>query len=170
FMAELTSQPVKTFSIGFPEEEFSELDYARSAARHFGTDHHEYVLESERIDVLDELIWHFGEPFADASALPAWYLSKLTRKSVTVALTGDGGDELFGGYNWYQTDRFLAAASRLPPWMARIGSKLRTGSGLRPLNRIGKIAGLLAVAPKIRYAALRRIIAPEVKRLMYTPE
>lgn len=170
FMAELTPHPIKTFSIGFPEEGFSELRYARSAARYFGTDHHEYVLEAEGVDVLDELVMHFGEPFADASALPTWHLSKLTRKSVTVALTGDGGDELFGGYNWYRTDRFLMAASHLPAWIARLGSKLKVGSRLRPLDRIERLAGLLTLEPHDRYAALRRVISPEVKRLMYAPE
>ncbi|MGH7164814.1 MAG: asparagine synthase (glutamine-hydrolyzing), partial [Nitrospiraceae bacterium] len=125
FMAELSPQPVQTFSIGFVEEDYSELSHARTIARHFGTDHHEYVLEPDAVGILDELAAHFGEPFADPSALPMWYLAQLTRKSVTVALTGDGGDELFGGYAWYRTAQALEAASFVPGWMARMGSCLQ---------------------------------------------
>jgi asparagine synthase (glutamine-hydrolysing) len=170
FMAELSSRPVKTFSIGFPEAEYSELPYARIVARHYGTDHHEFVLEPQGIEVLDRLVSHFGEPFADSSALPTWYLSQLTRKSVTVALSGDGGDELFGGYDWYRTARFLEAASAMPTWLARGTAWLAGVPGPRVLRRVGKAAQLVTLPAGARHATLREIVAAHIKAQLYTPE
>jgi asparagine synthase (glutamine-hydrolysing) len=170
FMAELSSRPVKTFSIGFPDEDYNELRYARVVARHFGTDHHEYVVEPDAVGVLDEMVSHFGEPFADSSALPAWYLAQLTRKSVTVALTGDGGDELFGGYGWYETGRLLNAARWIPRWMAQPAAFLAAMPLPRALKRIGKVAQLLTLSSGGQYAGLRRLVTPDVKRILYRPE
>lgn len=170
FMAELSSYPVKTFSIGFPESEYSELVHARTVARHFGTDHHEYVLEPGGIDVLDQIVGHFGEPFADSSALPTWYLSKLTRKSVTVALTGDGGDELFAGYPWYVTGRLLEWASQFPSWVVQAGCGLAKLGGLRLASRARRVASLVALSSGQRFAALRAVVKPELKQILYTPE
>lgn len=169
FLAELSSQPVKTFSIGFPEADYSELPYARTVARHFGADHHEFVLEPDGVGILDELVTHFGEPFADSSALPMWYLAQLTRKSVTVALTGDGGDELFGGYGWYQTSRMFESASFVPRWVAQAGSDLAL-SKPKLMRKVGKAAALLALSPGERHAALRQIVSPGVKTMLYSPE
>jgi asparagine synthase (glutamine-hydrolysing) len=100
-MSRVSSRPVKTFSIGFDDPEFDELEHARTVARHFGTDHHEFVVKPDGLSILDELIAHFDEPFADSSAIPTWYVSEIARKHVTVVLSGDGGDELFGGYDRY---------------------------------------------------------------------
>jgi asparagine synthase (glutamine-hydrolysing) len=105
------TQPVKTFSIGFEDETENELPYARQVAQHFGTDHHEFIVRPELISVLPQLVWAFDEPFADSSMLPTYYVSKLAREFVTVALTGDGGDEIFGGYMSYQRE---LAIDRLP--------------------------------------------------------
>src|SRR5258708_8391848 len=90
-MSQMMSQPVKTFSIGFEEDDYSELTYARQIAKRFGTDHHEFIVRPDLISVLPELVWAYDEPFADASMLPTYYVSKLAREHVTVALTGDGG-------------------------------------------------------------------------------
>ena len=168
FMAELSSQRVKTFSIGFPDEDYSELPYARTIARHFGTDHHEFVLEPDAISVLDEMVSHFGEPFADSSALPTWYLAQLTQKSVTVALTGDGGDELFGGYAWYNTGRLLGTAGWIPRWMTHFLADLATLPVHRSLKRIGKAAEMLALSPGQRYAAQRQTASPHIKKILYS--
>jgi len=100
-MARSSSQPVKTFCIGFKEAEFSELHYARQVAEMYGTKHTEFIVEANMADVLETLVRHYGEPYADSSALPSYFVSRETRKSVTVALNGDGGDEAFGGYLRY---------------------------------------------------------------------
>lgn len=97
-MATLSSRPVQTFSIGFDDARYDELPEARRVASAFNCDHHEFVVTPRAVDVLPRLVRHFGEPFADSSAIPTFYLSQLTRAHVTVALTGDGGDEVFGGY------------------------------------------------------------------------
>lgn len=113
-MSQILDTPVKTFSIGFNEDSFDELKYARLAARHFKTDHHEFILTPDFVDVVDELVRHFDEPFADSSALPTYMVSKLAREHVTVVLSGDGGDELFAGYTRYATDRSRSGLGRLP--------------------------------------------------------
>ncbi len=169
-MAELSDRPVRTFSMGFAEEQYSELPYARTLARHFGTDHHEYVLEPNGVEVLDRLVSHIGEPFADSSCLPTWYLAEMTRKSVPVALTGDGGDELFGGYAWYRTGHLLNRLAVVPPAVWRgIGrlSSLLPGAGLRRVNRL---ANVLTLLPGGRYAWLRQQMSSEIKKRIYAPE
>lgn len=101
-MSQISSKPVKTFSVGFEEAEFSELGYAKIVADRFKTEHHEFKLKANFIDILPKIIWHYGQPFADPSALPTYLVSHETRKHVTVALNGDGGDESFGGYLRYK--------------------------------------------------------------------
>ncbi|HEX6625688.1 MAG TPA: asparagine synthase C-terminal domain-containing protein, partial [Pyrinomonadaceae bacterium] len=118
-MARAMNQPVKTFSIGFNEDSYSELKYARVTAERFGTEHHEFVVTPDICHVVDELVWHFDEPFADSSAIPTYMVSKLAREHVTVALSGDGGDELFAGYTRYVVDRRRGGFARLPPLVRR---------------------------------------------------
>jgi len=108
-MSELSERPVKTFSIGFEEQQFSELHFAKAVAERYGCEHTEFVVKPEMAEVLPKLAWHYGEPYADASALPSYYVSRETRKHVTVALNGDGGDENFAGYVRY----FAMKLSRL---------------------------------------------------------
>jgi len=100
-MSRIMDEPVKTLSIGFEEKKFDETPYARIVAEHFGTDHTEHIVRPDAIDILPNLVWHYDEPFADASAIPMHYISKLAKKKVTVVLTGDGGDESFAGYHRY---------------------------------------------------------------------
>ena len=97
-MAQLERRAVQTFSIGFDVAEFDETAHAREVAQLFGTEHHEFVVEPRAIEILPRLVWHYGEPFADSSAMPTFHLAEQTRRHVTVALTGDGGDENFAGY------------------------------------------------------------------------
>ncbi|HEU4597997.1 MAG TPA: asparagine synthase (glutamine-hydrolyzing) [Pyrinomonadaceae bacterium] len=113
-MARHTERPVKTFSIGFNEDSYNELKYARVAAKHFGTEHHEFVVTPDICAVVDELVWHFDEPFADSSSIPTYMVSKLAREHVKVVLSGDGGDELFAGYTRYVIDRRRSGFARLP--------------------------------------------------------
>jgi len=112
-MARNMSQPLKTFSIGFREAAFNELPDARRVAKHIGADHHEYIVEADAVGMLDKLVWHFDEPFADSSAIPTYLVSKLAAQHVKMVLSGDGGDELFAGYERYVKYRQLSA------WRAR---------------------------------------------------
>lgn len=100
-MSRVSTSPVRTFSIGFQDESYNELPFARQVAERYSTEHHEFVVKGDALAVLPTLARAFGEPFADSSAIPSYYLSKMTRNSVVVALNGDGGDELFGGYLRY---------------------------------------------------------------------
>lgn len=126
-MARHMGQPVKTFSIGFHEDSYNELKYARLTAEKFGTDHHEFFVTPDICEVVDELVWHFDEPFADSSAIPTYMVSKLARDHVTVVLSGDGGDELFAGYTRYAVERKRGGFERLP-------KPLREGL-MRPLSQ-----------------------------------
>ncbi len=100
-MAKVSNAQVKTFSIGFEEEEYNELPYARMVAERFETDHHEFVVKADVAELILQLVQNFGEPFGDSSAIPAYYVAKMARSEVTVALSGDAGDELFAGYSKY---------------------------------------------------------------------
>jgi asparagine synthase (glutamine-hydrolysing) len=101
-MAEASSGPVKTFSIGFPQKAYDETQYARMVAEQYGTDHEEFIVEPNAVEMLPTLAWHYDQPYSDSSALPTYYVSQMTRRRVTVALNGDGGDEFFGGYERYR--------------------------------------------------------------------
>lgn len=119
-MAELSDAPVKTFSVGFEEEAFSELEYARAVAKRYATDHHEFILKYGDIpSTLEKITYHFGEPFADSSAIPLYHISKLTREHVTVVINGDGGDEDFAGYQRYWLDRYANIYTRAPHFLSR---------------------------------------------------
>jgi asparagine synthase (glutamine-hydrolysing) len=104
-MADVGGGTVTTCSIGFAEEEFNELAYAREVAGCFKTDHHEQIVRPDAVEVVEKLVWHYDEPFGDSSAIPTYYVSKAARERVTVALAGDGGDENFAGYRRYYFDR-----------------------------------------------------------------
>lgn len=114
-MAGLSDKPVVTNSIGFDEEEFNELHHADRVAERFRTEHHRYVVRPEAVDVVEKLAWHYDEPFADYSAIPTYYVSKMARQNVTVALSGDGGDENMAGYRRYRfDDRERRIRARIP--------------------------------------------------------
>ena len=140
---------VKTFSIGFSAKEYDETGYARMVAQRYGTEHQEFLVEPDAIAVLPQLAWHYGEPFADPSAIPTYYVAQLARQKVTVALTGDGGDECFLGYRRYRAMRYLSQLDRLPRW-----------------SRAG-IARTLAFAPR-QWARRRRI--PQICSILGAPE
>jgi asparagine synthase (glutamine-hydrolysing) len=156
-MQRMLGQPVKTFSIGFPVKEFDETAYAREVATRLGTEHHEFRVEPQGIDVLEKMVWHYDEPFADSSAIPTYYVAQLTRQHVTVALTGDGGDELFAGYLRYRAVRVAAWFDHLPRWARAIlgNSRWHGLSYRRPqgsfLRRVGRLSEALGYSPQRRY-------------------
>ncbi len=115
-MARASSRPVKTFSVGFDNHDFSEAHYARIVAKRFGTEHHELVIEPDIGDAVDNLTHALEEPFADSSMLPTYFVSCLARQHVTVALSGDGGDELFAGYDRYQVNLRRRIFDLIPDW------------------------------------------------------
>ncbi len=118
-MARETSRPVKTFSIGFRQEEFNEAPYARLVAQKFGTEHHELIVEPDLAGTVEQLTAHMEEPFGDSSMLPTYFVSKLAREHVKVALSGDGGDEAFAGYERYRIHLQDRAYGRVPEWAKR---------------------------------------------------
>ncbi len=161
-MAEMSSQPVETFSVGFEETSFSELPYARLVAERYATHHHEFILSySDLPTTIQKMATHFGEPFADSSALPLYLLSRITRPHVTVALNGDGGDDIFAGYMRYWLDAWANAYLHLPGLLTRkmlpsiinlfhdradkpVGAGLVNGlKRLEQLTRIDKRASIL---------------------------
>ncbi len=123
-MTRHSSKPIETFSVGFAEEDYSELKYARMVAEAFGTNHHEFTIEPEVMAVIPRLVWHLDEPFGDYSIIPTFYVARATRKFVTVALSGDGGDEVFAGYEWYKAIRIAQKYKRLPRFMREIVYRL----------------------------------------------
>ena len=116
----LSSQPIKTFSIGFPVKEYDESDGARQVAEYLGTDHHALQVDPTGVDILPKLVWFYDEPFGDSSAIPTYHLARLTREHVTVALSGDGGDELYAGYNRYRAVGLAERFDRLPGPLRKI--------------------------------------------------
>jgi asparagine synthase (glutamine-hydrolysing) len=118
-MSETSSEPVKTFSIGFTSDKFNELPLARIVAERFGTEHHELIVEPDALEVIPRIVRHYGEPFADDSSIPSFYVAEMARAHVTVALNGDGGDESFGGYPRYAVNRASAQLDRVPVALRR---------------------------------------------------
>jgi asparagine synthase (glutamine-hydrolysing) len=159
-MSELSTGRVKTFSIGFDQQDFSEIEHARRVAERFGTEHHEFVVRPDALEVLPTLVRHYGEPYADSSAIPTYYLSKMTRQHVTVALSGDGGDESFAGYERYAAMRIAEFYNRLPglvrdrvldPAIAAMPAARATRS---TYGRARRLLGVMGRPQSERYLAL----------------
>jgi len=167
---------VRTFTIGFEEQDYSELAGAKRVARHFGTEHHELVVRPDTLGILPTLVRHYGEPFADSSAIPTYYLARMAREHVTVALGGDGGDELFGGYGRY---RAMAMAEKLDwipgpirrgTWQAVRSLLPDTGSERSPRARLRRFARGVAEPAASRYAQIAGIFAADRLFAAATPD
>ncbi len=164
-MSAMMSQPVKTFSIGFEEDDYSELPYARQVAKRFGSEHQEFFVRPDLVSVLPELVWAFDEPFGDASMLPTYYVSKLAREYVTVVLTGDGGDEIFGGYTHYRREFQI---QRIPSTLRCVlgYASMLMPNGMRGKKRLHNM--LFDHATRSVYAI--KLFPDEARELMYSPE
>jgi asparagine synthase (glutamine-hydrolysing) len=144
-MARLSPNPVKTFSIGFPETEYNEAPRARRVADAFGTDHRELILDPDVLECVEDIAWFLDEPFGDSSAIPTYMVSKLAAEEVTVVLSGDGGDELFAGYDKYRVEererryRFIPALARRA--LGGVGGKMPEGMKGRNLLRHISLSG-----------------------------
>ncbi len=165
-MAGLMDQPVKTFSIGFAESDFNELRYARMVAEKFGTDHRELMVEPSVVDVLEDIAWYLDEPFGDSSAIPTYLVSKMAAEHVTVVLSGDGGDELFGGYDKYRIEgRERGALPALARAALRALGRLLP-DGMKGRNYV-RHHGLLGAE---RYLDASTLFREDQKRSLFQPE
>jgi asparagine synthase (glutamine-hydrolysing) len=175
-MARLSGQPVKTFSIGFEEKEFDELSYARIVSDHFSTEHHEFIVKPNAIEILPKLVWHYNEPFADSSAIPTYYVANLTKDFVKVVLTGDAGDENFAGYPRYLRSMWVASFTRIPEKLRRdlLPYFLRVFSGLhwreKTLNRLADFMESLSTDQTKNYAEQIKIFSAKEKEIIYTDD
>lgn len=160
---------VETFSIGFPDSRYDERDPAREIARHFGSVHHDALVEpTDLVELLPRMVHHYGEPFADSSAVPSFYLARMARERITVALTGEGGDELFGGYYRHQAARLAAHLDRLPSAVrrgagtnaGRLGDEFAHPMSVR--HKLYRFLRSVALEPGERYAEWTAVLgAPE---------
>ncbi len=174
-MAKLAPGTVKTFSIGFESEAFDELPHARALAQRFDTEHHEFVVQPHALELLPRIARHYGEPFADSSAIPCFYLADLTRQHVTVALNGDGGDEAFGGYTRYVANRLGGRLERLPLALRRAvaaaGRRLPAGGEVSsPLNKARRLSSSLALDGPSRYARYVNYFTDEQRAALYSDD
>ena len=171
-MARVGGGRVKTFTIGFGDKRYDETRYARMVAERYGTDHEEFIVEPDAVAILPRLVWHYGEPFADPSAIPTYYVSEMARRKVTVALNGDGGDEAFLGYSRYQAMRHLSQLDRLPEWGRLALARLLAcaPSGLQRELRLPQIRDILEASSgrsEQRYAGTIVFFADRDKQAGY---
>ncbi len=169
FMAMHSSQPVKTFSVGFSSKDHSELPYARMVAEQYGTDHHEVVVEPDMAAVVPKLVEHYGEPFGDSSALPTWYLCEYTRSGVTVALSGDGGDEAFAGYRRYMHSRIARRIRRLPSPLPQLIARTLGAIPIPAAQQVRDYGRRLMEPEYVRFLGLAAHIPHEDRLALYGP-
>lgn len=172
-MSQLSDKKVKTFTIGFEEKDYSELSYARSVSERFNTEHHEFIVKPKALEILPLLVEHYGEPYADSSCIPTYYVCKETKKYVTVALNGDGGDELFAGYDRYQAMMISQKYQDIPQFakgIARGFSRVLPDSinSRNRVRRIKRFFSALDMPPKERYLRWVGIFDDELKKGIYS--
>jgi asparagine synthase (glutamine-hydrolysing) len=175
-MAEASSEPVRTFSIGFEDQDWSELPNARLIAERFSTNHEELIVKPDVVSIVPKVVRHYGEPFADTSSVPSFFVSEMARREVTVALNGDGGDESFAGYDPYVNEVRTDRISRMVPGplrraLAALGERgSAKGDPNRPLNRARSLARYLGMDAAQRYATRGRLFEPAQLSELYTDE
>ena len=174
-MSQLMDKPVKTFSIGFPEASFNELSFARVIADRFKTEHHEEIVKPDALDILPKIVWHYNEPYADSSCIPTYYLSQMTRQNVTVALNGDGGDEIFAGYERYLAYKLTSYYEKVPKFI-RDGIlntlKAFPESSLRQdfIRKAKRFTEVMTEPKERRYIRWLSIFSNEMKERIYSEE
>ena len=175
-MAKLGGKPVKTFSIGFEEQEFDELSYARLASKYFSTEHHEFIVKPNALEILPKLVWHYSEPFADASAIPTYYVANMTKGHVKVVLTGDAGDENFAGYPRYLRSQMVALFTKIPGkfWKDQIPSLIRQVASFhwreKTFNRLADFVEMLSSDQAKNYSEQIKYFNRQEKDAIYTEE
>ncbi|MFH1747348.1 MAG: asparagine synthase (glutamine-hydrolyzing) [Planctomycetota bacterium] len=173
-MHRLGVSPIRTFSIGFTDTRYDETVFARQVADRFGTEHHQHTVTPQAREVLDTLAWHYDEPFADSSAIPTYYLSRWTRESVTVALTGDAGDECFAGYDRYRAAQIASRFDPLPQpirtFLARLANLAPHGQAKSLSNRFYRFLSAMGQPPNRRYLSWVNIFSPAMLSAGYRPE
>ncbi|MGB5193337.1 MAG: asparagine synthase (glutamine-hydrolyzing) [Polyangiales bacterium] len=169
-MARHSSAPVKTFSVGFTSKDFSELPYAQMVAKRYGTDHHELIVQPDMASVVPQFVRHYGEPFADSSALPTWYLCQYTRTGVTVALSGDGGDEAFSGYRRYAHSRTARALRRLPRPLPSLLAKAIGSISIPAAQQVRGFGRRLMKPEHVRFLGLAAHIPHEDRMALYSAD
>jgi asparagine synthase (glutamine-hydrolysing) len=173
-MAEASSNPVKTFSIGFDHDAFNELPQARQVAELFSTDHYEFLVRADAVEIVPRMVRHYGEPFADASAIPSFYLAEMTRRHVTVALNGDGGDESFSGYTRYVSNRLAEQLERVPAALRRAAAmaagRHAPGEITSLTNKARRLAEGLPLDQSSRYALYVSWFKERQRAQLYTEE
>jgi asparagine synthase (glutamine-hydrolysing) len=167
-MTQAVSEPIRTFSIGFEEQDFSELEHARRVAQHLGTDHREFVVRPRALELLPKLVWQMDEPFADASMIPTYYVSEMARREVKVVLSGDGGDESLAGYTTYAWARGYAATDVIPRGLRRLaGTPARL---LRPDHPLGRRLRRMSLDVVDRHLDVMSTFAPPELAWVLAPE
>ncbi|HAW50334.1 TPA: asparagine synthase (glutamine-hydrolyzing) [bacterium] len=174
-MASLMDQPVKTFSINFEEEDFSEIKFARIIANHFGCDHHELTVRPDAMNILPKLALFYNEPYADSSAIPTYYVSKMAKDYVKIVIGGDGGDELFGGYERYIAFKLSLLYDKIPRFMRdfvfSIFKNLPEQTSRNSLIRKAKrFLSAISEEPKRRYGRWMIQFKNEEKERLYSNE
>ncbi|MFC1667390.1 asparagine synthase (glutamine-hydrolyzing) [Candidatus Omnitrophota bacterium] len=172
-MAQLMDRPVKTFSIGFEDKSFNETSYARIVSERFGTEHKEFMVKPDALKILPDLVLHFGEPYGDSSSIPTYYLSKLTRQDVTVALNGDAGDESFGGYERYVAnkiaERYRIQSVIFNKLFGRIIKNLPESTHKKDnINRLKRFLNSAGLGSGHRYSRLMSIFNKEERAEAYS--
>jgi asparagine synthase (glutamine-hydrolysing) len=169
--AQEAGERVSTFSIGFKEREFDELDLARQVAAMYGTDHHELVVEPDAAELLPRIVAAFDEPFADSSALPTYLVSELASRHVKVVLSGEGGDELFGGYETYAADLLAPRLRPLLPVLDPVARLLPSGSGRVPLDyKLKRFTAAAHLPPLERHHGFKEIFSADMREALLVEE
>jgi asparagine synthase (glutamine-hydrolysing) len=175
-MSEIMNRPVKTFSIGFDDPSYNELQYARTVASHFNTDHYELTIRPNIVNLVEDLVRYLDEPFADVSIFPTFLVSQLARQNVTVVLSGDGGDELFAGYEWYIANKIESLYRKLPTvvrkkWLPQVVNCIPPSARKKGLvNKLKRFVEGAMLPDSLQHFRWNVFLTEDIKDHLYTEE